>query len=293
MASENQIPEHHPSPDASGKTSEQASQTEPEIPPTVTCPQLPPSHANCQITCKQEKNWWDKGKPFVELCGIILLAVYTGYTIKIYRANHEAAIAAHDTLVQIQQQTTLLRDQTIGTQGAILEFDPALSIPAIVTAVRAVPGRVAAKYVEVKLTAQRIYLPSKRPIGNSIQCNINVPQVVGTESPNLILLSGSIRACYLPDFDQAAMDEVMFTRQSVTIRGSFSYDNGFGEISRQDFCRIYLGYKYRGFINGDVNHPTSGEDASFRDCADFDQFLNRALAYKKKYTENYVPGLSP
>jgi len=55
---------------------------------------LQPPKAHCQITCKTEKDWWDKAKPFVELAGVVLLAIYTGYTIKMYCANKEAADAA-------------------------------------------------------------------------------------------------------------------------------------------------------------------------------------------------------
>ena len=54
--------------------------------------QKPPYY--CAITCEKEKSWWDKVKPIVELAGVILLAIYTLYTIKMYCANKEAADAA-------------------------------------------------------------------------------------------------------------------------------------------------------------------------------------------------------
>ena len=53
-----------------------------------------------------KKSWWDKTKPFVELGGILLLALYTGFTVAMYFANRDAAnaakssaSAAHDALV--------------------------------------------------------------------------------------------------------------------------------------------------------------------------------------------------
>lgn len=46
------------------------------------------------ITCRPEKNWWDDAKPYVEIAGVILLALYTFYTIKMYSANKLAADAA-------------------------------------------------------------------------------------------------------------------------------------------------------------------------------------------------------
>jgi hypothetical protein len=46
---------------------------------------------------KPEKDWWDKFKKYVEIAGVIILAVYTFYTVKIYGANKEAAKAAAQT----------------------------------------------------------------------------------------------------------------------------------------------------------------------------------------------------
>jgi len=97
MASENSVPENNPTPDASDKPTQQSRESEPKITPRPSGSQLPPPHAHCQVTCKQEKNWWDKGKPFVEILGIALLAIYTGYTIKIFRANNKAAKIAQQT----------------------------------------------------------------------------------------------------------------------------------------------------------------------------------------------------
>jgi hypothetical protein len=235
---------------------------------------------------------------FLVSVGTLVLLIATVYyarkqwceTDRSAGANEASAQHALDTLGEIQAQTKLMREQTIGTQGAILALDPALSFPGIAVAVRSVPGRVAAKNVTVRLTAQRIYIPSKKPIGNAIHCDLNVAQIAGTD-PLMTILSAQVRACYLPNFDQKAWDEVMYTRQSVVINGSMSYDNGFGEIFNQSFCRIYLAYKFSGFIA--PGRSTAGGDSSFHDCADFDQFLRRALAYKEKYGEAYTQDMQP
>jgi hypothetical protein len=81
----------------------QATNPNPTIPPTLRTPQLPPTHPHYEITCKPEKDWWEKFKPFVELGGLILLAVYTGYTIKMYCANKQAADAAKSAVVDVQR----------------------------------------------------------------------------------------------------------------------------------------------------------------------------------------------
>jgi hypothetical protein len=49
-----------------------------------------------------KENWWDKAKPYVEITGVVLLAIYTGYTIKMYYANRTSADAA---VLPLAQQT--------------------------------------------------------------------------------------------------------------------------------------------------------------------------------------------
>jgi RNase H-fold protein (predicted Holliday junction resolvase) len=88
------IRENNQAPDAGGESDVQASNTKPNVPPTPSLPTLPPTKPHREITCKTEKDWWDKWKPFVEMAGIVILSLYTGYTIKMYYANKEAADAA-------------------------------------------------------------------------------------------------------------------------------------------------------------------------------------------------------
>ena len=93
MPSENPVPENNPAPDPGGKSNKQSGHPEPKVPPAFAKSDLPPTYAHCQ-TCKTEKNWWDKVKPVLEIAGIGLLAVYTAYTIRMYRANKQSADAA-------------------------------------------------------------------------------------------------------------------------------------------------------------------------------------------------------
>lgn len=85
---------HNQPPDASRKSYEQATQGNPDIAIAPRVPASPPPKSDCQITCKTEKDFWDHVKTGAEIFGIVLLAVYTGYTIKMYCANRVAANAA-------------------------------------------------------------------------------------------------------------------------------------------------------------------------------------------------------
>lgn len=84
--------------DAGTESSEHASHAEPEVSDTLASVQAnsqkPPYH--CEITCKKEKDWWDKAKPFVEIVGIVLLLAYTITTIAIWCATRNQVKASQD-----------------------------------------------------------------------------------------------------------------------------------------------------------------------------------------------------
>lgn len=63
---------------------------------------------------KAERHWWDKIKPFVEIFGIFLLAIYTAYTIKMYCANQKAADAAKSAADTAATQLKLSERSWVG-----------------------------------------------------------------------------------------------------------------------------------------------------------------------------------
>ncbi len=93
------IGDNKPAPDTTGESGEQPNETQPPVPhipaPTQADSQKPPYH--CNGACKQEKDWWDKAKPLVEIVGVVLLSIYTLYTIKMYSPNKKAADAAKES----------------------------------------------------------------------------------------------------------------------------------------------------------------------------------------------------
>ncbi|HEY1900916.1 MAG TPA: hypothetical protein VGG56_00670 [Terracidiphilus sp.] len=199
-----------------------------------------------------------------------------------------------ETYKEIQKQTTLMQNQTIGTKGAVLQFVPSLNVlanredgPAFSSTVRAWSGRVTARHIVLTVRVQRITLPNKAPIGSPVRCDINAPQLASFETG----MNEIAQVCELPGFGTKAADEVMFTRQSVTISGSLVYENGFDQTITQNICQTYIGYRYKSEVkgpNGNTN-LVSGEDESFHDCGDFDRILSRAMRFKNRYQENYIP----
>jgi hypothetical protein len=66
----------------------------PDIQTAGGVPNPPPTVTHEYITHKPERDWWDTVRPYVEISGAVLLAVYTFFTIKMYCANKQSADAA-------------------------------------------------------------------------------------------------------------------------------------------------------------------------------------------------------
>jgi hypothetical protein len=104
------VREDNPAPNAEREPDIKIDHTDPEILPGPLS-KLPPSHAHYKIACETEKDWWDKHKRWAEIAGIILLAVYTFYTIKMYCANKQAANAAEKAADAAYISTRILQNQ--------------------------------------------------------------------------------------------------------------------------------------------------------------------------------------
>jgi len=80
-------------PSGKGLSKEQTSHSQPPILPESTKLESPPAESHCEESENQKKHWLDYVTFGMELFGLVVLAVYAGYTIKIYYANQQAADA--------------------------------------------------------------------------------------------------------------------------------------------------------------------------------------------------------
>jgi hypothetical protein len=78
---------------------------------------------NPKRTSDPKKDWWDKHKRWVEILGVLLLAVYTGYTIKMYYANRDAAQAATTAAATAHDSLILVQRQWLGVEGSMSHSD--------------------------------------------------------------------------------------------------------------------------------------------------------------------------
>jgi hypothetical protein len=201
-------------------------------------PQLPLDNLNYKIGSRKKENWWDKIKPFVELCGVILLAVYTGYTIKIYSANKKAADVAQRTLVEIQQQTMLIRQQLVGTEAAVVVINDFPGIESAQTNNYGFnigfrnDGHVVASRVNVTLVVRRETVDGAKPIGEPWHCDFDLSPIPPTKVEE--------HQCFLKGMDKREWRPIGDFRQTIAVDGSFFYWNGFEAMPNQLICLRYV-----------------------------------------------------
>lgn len=87
---------------------------------TSTTPQPEPAKSEQHSTTAPQKEWWDKAKPWVELIGVVLLAIYTGFTIAMYFANNKSADAAKRAANAAVQSNTDARNRFLQDQRPYL-----------------------------------------------------------------------------------------------------------------------------------------------------------------------------
>ncbi len=200
----------------------------------------------------QKKHWLDYVTFGLELFGLIVLCVYAAYTIKIYYANQKAADAAQRTLGEVQKQTTLTRQQLVGTMSAVLTFEPRITNdPLTATEVVLVQllnqGHVIAPEAHATVQIETISFPNLNKLLES-QTYTVVAQQVGPGA-------GWSRQYPLQDFAQPER-QFATQRKTITVKGTFWFDNGFGDKFEQPICFTYIGnYHFKTEEGGSTSGP--------------------------------------
>lgn len=230
MASENDNP-----PSGQEYPSQQSKTAPIQIPPTLTELQSPRAKPDSKGSRKEEKHWLDYVTFALELIGLIVLCIYAGYTIKIYCANQQAADAAHDTLIEIQKQTKLARQQLVGTQAAIVRDDqPNWDISkGRFAALLLNDGAVTATHVELKAEVFKQSIPDGKIIGTPfiIEAHDEVIASKGHLDPSVTIPSWHTYTVEAKDWPG---------HEAFVYKGRFSYDDGFGDVHSHDFCYFWL-----------------------------------------------------
>lgn len=242
----------------------------------------PPSYTNADATKKLEEavkigEWWLIG------IGIVTILVNIGIALVYYKQlgemkkSTDAATKAADAA---KKSADLEQYQLRANQGAVLMFRPVILNNQLSVNLDTLPNRAPATNVYLTSTAQRIFLPSHRTIGNvTPTCLMKLP----------ILAKGEGISCSVPGLNQAVYNEMMHTRQSIVLNGTLSYENGFGDRISVPFCRAFLGYELRQYRSDGSNTTAGGDNGGFVECSELDIAVSHAAELRKEYIDIYKP----
>jgi|ERR1700722_9216069 len=179
--------------------------------------------------------------PWLEFTVQALLCLFT------LGAFIAAAIYAHiarlqrdsmdNTFHQIEQQTTLMRQQLVGTQAAVLEFGMTLNdVGEFVSGLSNV-GHVSATNIEWKVEATRGTLPAGTSIG--------VPLVFSETFPGISPNRPVTRTRLLPWRPTELSNPTGWSpewpgKHTYILRAEVSYGNGFGDRVTHHACQVWL-----------------------------------------------------
>ena len=213
----NHYTDRNPYPNERPKT-----QTPSDRPVAVMC--VPPAESDEERTNRKKKERREKIKFRVEIFSAITLFCYFGVTTLIW--------------LTAQKQTTLMRQQVVGTQGALI----ALASPTwtnetnrfhfVFLNTRSGAGVVTGSIIAFSATFQRESLPDRKPIGKPWTTQFSNEPVAP-------------RGQY--EFDQSMPYDIPKTdganwpgKEGLSIDAHYIVDNGFGDISSEYRCFDWL-----------------------------------------------------
>jgi hypothetical protein len=178
--------------------------------------------------------------------------------------------------VEMQKQTNVLRQQMVGTQAAALEtvFQFVPTGQFIINVAN--DGLVSAIGVHIHGQAQRLRLTDGGRYGDPFPLEEKYPVIApkGRQTPSW----------FLPWQPRESMDNKEWPagwpgRESFTFEGEITYQNGFGEEIRDNFCQKYLP---RYLIVFKAGGYSTGGGGTLEPCRNFDQRVRSILEAERQ-----------
>jgi len=188
----------------------------------------PPAKTRHEITCKQEKTSLEKFKDWAEILGIVLLFVYTLYTIKMYRANRDAADAAKSAADTAKNSLVISQRAYLTGLYPITDYDKKIISFQILNSGHIPSSRAQVVIYEVTWNPPKPTVGETGPeyvVERHKQIN-NIPAVVPTSAgPSPISI-----AVIVPEMSK---DRLLKGTQLILIVADIAYDAGFEEVKGQ------------------------------------------------------------
>jgi hypothetical protein len=168
-----------------------------------------------------------------------ILLYQTNITKESVNAAKAAADAATKAAGAASNQTDLLRQQMKTTLPASVRFNVGMVNQKIEISAQNYGHSIATK-VGGSITIERSHLPDQKPIGMPISYEIVLPDLSPPPSPGEPDTSGTNHDYEIPGFTTADMEAAQRTEQTITVRATFSYEDGFSGTHRSAQCQSFL-----------------------------------------------------
>jgi hypothetical protein len=152
--------------------------------------------------------------------------------------THDLAVAANQQAKNTQDQTTIMRQQLVGTQAAVFTLQPPQwdSEFRKLTLVLSNDGDINGTVIDFSSKVQRKTLPELSPIGDAVSIEFSNQLIAKNQNhqPTEIL------PWPLPEIDV----NLWPGNQVVTFEGHFTYNDGFDDKITKNFCYFWLPHWY-------------------------------------------------
>ena len=260
-------------------------------------------HSVTPLAGNAEKNWWDNVKPFVEIAGIALLVVYTGFTVAIFFTNNKAAGAATEANKLTQRNLVIAQRPYIVAgrkDGIIAEFRDSQTKdgkPAVALYFQNSGHLPADLCIFVDGTASPVYcgriMQGVKRIRTTAKDSSGFEKISDPFCPNIGGDSTYIYMVILP-FNQEILDGIRNNKDSdVRISAYAQYcDPLTGYVGKQINLKYFVEYKAFGILSeSDVTHlyrlvpdirPTEYSGKLLAPCPK----ANEEEQYQKRFRKN-------
>jgi hypothetical protein len=258
------VSENQSAPHGDGKVKQKSDSPAQEAPRAITKFGLSRSDPECCNSKKAKRDWFDYGKAILEIFGLVILCLYTAYTIKIWRANRIAADAATESLNTLKDQ--FQRDQRpyMFVEGfQMFDFKtsrpsgPVRGKPIAVTLAIKNGGKSPAFAVAIHrhiLFGSRVHdlraePPDKNRVGTPVGPNDSTITTTVTTQDTFANESYAFSNSELLNWDGS---------DDITVFGRITYEDGFGNLYCTPYIAFYLNNGSGSWVRGQkVREPTT------------------------------------
>jgi hypothetical protein len=256
-------------------------QSQPNPPPTVTVNALleVPVAVREYYEAHNKHKWEPRLKTGIEIAGIAA-ALWLGYlNLSVLHEIRKQTPEINKAAEASDKQAQLLARQMESTLAVFINLDLGLNEEGLSVSIQNF-GHSIAHGGKGQITVTRMLLPSQKAMGSATY-DIMPPDLMSIDRPHL---NEWAHLYVIPGFTPYSIENVARTEESVTVSGSFSYENGFGHKMTMPICSSYISYRIRNSVGGAPGVQ------NFVPCKEFDGVLRTAIEAKKEEAERGYSG---